>query len=192
MGERGVRLRRGWLLPMVALSAACAATSPAPKSAPRIPSATAIESRRFVRDLREAHDAIVAREHVTATDTALLADVEAIASIPIPQHHSIDSAVRLFTTELRNDVQTYFNRSARYRPSIDRILSEYRLPKALGYLPVIESGYAPTLTSRAGAHGIWQFMTETGREYGLRIDWWVDERADPDRASRAAASYLSD
>jgi membrane-bound lytic murein transglycosylase D len=183
---------RGWLLPAVALSAACAATAPAPKSVPRSPSAVAIESRRFAQDLNESHDAIVARERVTAADTTLLADVEAIASIPIPQHHSIDSAVRLFTTELRDDVQTYFNRSARYRPAIDRILTEYHIPKALGYLPVIESGYVPTRTSRAGAHGIWQFMPETGREYGLRIDWWVDERADPDRAARAAAAYLSD
>ncbi|MGZ7031628.1 MAG: hypothetical protein ACXVIJ_06595, partial [Thermoanaerobaculia bacterium] len=142
---------RGWLLPVVALSAACAATAPAPKSAPRIPSVDAVESHRFLQDLRESRDSIVSREHVTAADTALLADIEAVASIPIPQHHSIDSAVRLFTTELRDDVQTYFNRSARYRPSIDKILAEYHLPKALGYLPVIESGYAPTMTSRAGA-----------------------------------------
>lgn len=183
---------RGWLLAVVVLSAACAATAPAPKSTPRIPSVDAVESHRFFQDLRESRDSIVSREHVTAADTALLADIEAVASIPIPQHHSIDSAVRLFTTELHDDVQTYFDRSARYRPSIDKILAEYRLPKALGYLPVIESGYAPTMTSRAGAHGIWQFMTETGREYGLRIDWWIDERADPDRAARAAAAYLSD
>ena len=71
---------------------------------------------------------------------------------------------------------------------IDKALDEYKLPKGLAYLPVIESAYVPTLTSRAGAHGIWQFMPDTAREYGLRVDWWVDERADPERSTRAAAA----
>lgn len=181
---------RSWLLPVVVFSAACAATTPAPKIAPKVSAAG--ELHRYSADLRDSLDHIAAREHTAPGDAALLADIDAVASIPIPQHRSIDSAVRLFTGELRDDIQSYFYRSARYRPAIDKILAEYKLPKALGYLPVIESGYAPTLTSRAGAHGIWQFMSETAREYGLRVDWWVDERADPDRAARAAAAYLSD
>jgi membrane-bound lytic murein transglycosylase D len=183
---------RTWLLPGLVLSAACAATTtPPPKPAPKESAAT--EIRRYDAELRESWEHIVAREHAAPGDTSLQqADIDAAISIDIPQHRSIDSAVRLFSGRLRDDIQIYFNRSARYRAAIEKVLAEYKLPKALAYLPVIESGYSPTLTSRAGAHGIWQFMIETAREYGLRIDWWIDERADPDRAARAAAEYLSD
>ncbi|HYS54987.1 MAG TPA: transglycosylase SLT domain-containing protein [Thermoanaerobaculia bacterium] len=118
--------------------------------------------------------------------------VATLIDIPVPDHHSIRAALDLFTTEMRSDIQQSLTRSARYKNLIDRVLDEYKLPKALAYLPVIESAYLPRLTSRAGAHGIWQFMPETAREYGLRVDWWVDERADPDRSTHAAAAYLKD
>ena len=184
---------RGLLLPAVVFAAACATNVPAPKVAPKATTSdAAVDWMMYAGDLRDAHDHMIAREHASATDAELQADVESVASLPIPQHPSIDSAVRLFTTRLRGDIQNYFDRSAQYRKSIDAVLTEFHLPKALAYLPVIESGYAPTLTSRAGAHGIWQFMGETAREYGLTINWWIDERADPDLAARAAAAYLSD
>jgi len=184
---------RSWLLPVAVFAAGCAATVPPPKVAPKpATNETSLASQRYEADLREAYAHIVAREHASVNDTELLGDVDAVASIPIPQHWSIDAGVKLFTTRLRDDIQSYLTRSALYRPAIDSVLAEYGLPKALAYLPVIESGYSATLTSRAGAHGIWQFMSETAREYGLHINWWVDERADPDLAARAAAAYLRD
>src|SRR4051812_31974957 len=175
---------RSWLLPVAFVAAACAANVPPPKVVPKTAqSQTSIESRRYEADLREALGHIGTREHASANDATLLADLEAVASIQIPQHWSIDAGVKLFTTHLRGDIQSYLTRSARYRSAIDKVLAEYQLPKALAYLPVIESGYANTMTSRAGAHGMWQFMGETAREYGLRINSWVDERADPDLAA---------
>ena len=112
--------------------------------------------------------------------------------LPIPQHPSVGNALTVLTTTFRNGVQDSLLRSAPYQQMIESVFAEYHLPRALACLPMIESAYSQTLTSRAGARGIWQFMTSTAREYGLRVDDLVDERADAERSTRAAAAYLQD
>lgn len=188
-------MRNTFLLSVVALySVACATSAPAPAVAPPAPSVTAqIDADRFRTELEAAYTHILARTDVTTPpEDAPLVDIDAAASIPIPEHRTIDSAVRLFSGRMKDSIQASLIRSAKYKNLIDKALAEQKLPKGLAYLPVIESAYLPTLTSRAGAHGIWQFMPETAREYGLRVDWWVDERADPERSTRAATAYLKD
>ncbi|MGZ5477631.1 MAG: transglycosylase SLT domain-containing protein [Thermoanaerobaculia bacterium] len=184
------------LLPAAAfVFAACTTTAPPPVPTP-VPQPSPVVSPRssdaahLRAELEQAFDEIVAREGKPVAAPQL--DVEAAASIPIPEHRTISGAVNLFTTRMRDDIQTSLIRSARYEKMIEAALAEYRLPKGLAYLPVIESAYMPALTSRAGAHGIWQFMPDTAREYGLRVDWWVDERADPEKSAYAAAAYLND
>lgn len=190
-------MRNTLLLMAVALySVACASSAPSPKAVPPIPPPVAkavppLDSEEFRKELEAAYAHILSRGGGAPADAPLV-DLEAAASIPIPEHRTINSAVRLFSVDMKDSIQTSLIRSGRYRKLIDNALAEQRLPKGLAYLPVIESAYMPTLTSRAGAHGIWQFMPATAREYGLRVDWWVDERADPQLSTLAAAKYLKD
>jgi membrane-bound lytic murein transglycosylase D len=179
------------LLPAAALLVTACATSARPPLQASGPGPRASDFSELRAELQRAHDDIVAQESKPVAGAPEV-DLEAAASIPIPEHRTIHSALNLFTGEMRDDIQTSLIRFARYKKTIESALHEYRLPKGLAYLPVIESAYLPSLTSRAGAHGIWQFMPETAREYGLRVDWWIDERADPEKSARAAAAYLND
>jgi membrane-bound lytic murein transglycosylase D len=100
--------------------------------------------------------------------------------------------LRYFTGPGRDRMSEWLNRGTRYRPLIASGIERAGLPSEFGFLPIIESGFSPSAVSRAGATGIWQFIPETARAYGLRVDRWVDERRDPDRATDAAVRHLSD
>ena len=87
-------------------------------------------------------------------------------------------------------VETGLRRAGRYRDMVERVLREEGMPQDLIYLAQAESAFQPQAVSKAGARGMWQFMAFSGRKYGLEKNIWVDERQDPEQATRAAARYL--
>ncbi|HUJ12317.1 MAG TPA: lytic transglycosylase domain-containing protein [Thermoanaerobaculia bacterium] len=174
----------GLWAPALALVAAACATAPGPQQ-------PVVSIAPEVKELRAALERANADE-IAPPAPPPRADVDAAVSMPIPQHPSVRSALAYFSGDLKGDIQDSLTRSAGYRKLIEHVLDENHLPKALAYLPVIESAYSETMTSRAGARGMWQIMPETARDYGLRINKWIDERCDPDASTRAAAAYLRD
>ncbi len=126
-----------------------------------------------------------------ATEDAVKADLAATAhDIPISQNERVLSAVELLQTRLRDFVQESLTRGARYLPMIQNVFRAEGLPLDLAYIPIIESGFKTNALSKASARGPWQFMRATASDNGLRTDWYVDERSDPEKSTIAAARYL--
>jgi len=117
---------------------------------------------------------------------------EEIYSIDIPDEEVVGRFMDTLLAQRRDWLQAVLNRSSRYRTVIQAELADRDLPRELGFLPAVESGFQTYAVSPVGAAGLWQLMRNTASPYGLRMDQWMDERRDFMRATEASLRKLED
>ncbi len=112
-------------------------------------------------------------------------------NLDVKDNEEVQMFLQYFSMDKRGTMERWLARAEPHLPYVRAVLASYDLPPDLIVLPFIESGYSNMAYSPVGAGGMWQFMPYTGRRFGLTVDWWVDERRDPYKATVAAAKYLT-
>jgi membrane-bound lytic murein transglycosylase D len=103
----------------------------------------------------------------------------------------VEKRLNFYTKKFKEEFRNYLGRAGKYLQTMAEIFIEKNLPHELVFLPLIESGFKLNAYSPKMAGGPWQFIPSTAKKFGLKIDWWVDERRDPIKSTIAAAEYLS-
>ena len=131
---------------------------------------------------------------VKATEKKVKAPNEAhlIFDFPVTYNARVRKWIKYFQTSGRPSFRRWLERSSRFIPNIEEEMRRANLPLDLAYVAMIESGFSSSASSHANALGMWQFIAPTGQRYGLKIDWWIDERRDFDKSTKAAIAYMSD
>jgi membrane-bound lytic murein transglycosylase D len=120
-----------------------------------------------------------------------LAELSSKTPFNVEYNSDLESVIKSYLKNRKETLQRLINLSAFYFPMFERELDNHDLPLELKYLAIVESALKPRAKSRVGATGLWQFMYETGKMYGLEVSSYVDERSDPLKSTEAAAKYLS-
>ncbi len=112
--------------------------------------------------------------------------------IPVTYNQKVASWVKYYQKTGNNWFKSWIEKSTIYVPYLQKELKAEQLPQDLAYIVMIESGFEPNAKSVASAVGPWQFIPETGSRYGLKNNWWLDERRDFRKSTRAAIRYIRD
>lgn len=126
---------------------------------------------------------------------ATLADSTPSWDIDVHSYESterVEHYVHYFAGPAKERIESRLERGTRFEPMIRAQMRAGGLPEDMYYLALVESGFDQNAYSRSAAVGMWQFMTSTARDMGLRVDWWVDERRDPVKSTVAAVRFIKD
>lgn len=122
---------------------------------------------------------------------ARLKAMDAKSPFAIEYNQGLENIIKSFLKYRKKSFERLMAISEYYFPMFEEALAKQNVPLEIKYLAVVESALNPKAVSRVGATGLWQFMYQTGKQYNLKIDSYVDERSDPLKASEAAAQYLT-
>lgn len=201
------------LIAVVLLVTGCASrpAGPAAGVSPAV-SGAGVTSSVFSQAARDSMGRVQVTESEVAVQAAAIfggapEPVGAVGSGPMPPdtratwdidvrsyetHDAVAQYVGIFTGRARTFMERSMSQGTRFDAMLRRRFREKGLPEDMTYLALIESSYMPHAYSRAAAVGMWQFMAPTARGIGMRVDWWIDERRDPIRATEGAIAFLTD
>jgi len=167
-----------------------AASAPEPRTEPAAPLAASIElkTESTLADLGARIETITPTEEARHNNEAVLGREE--IDLPIELNDQVLGAIDLYTGKFNKWFAAALSRGLPHLPRIREILAEAGIPQDLAYVPIVESAFNPSALSPAKARGLWQFIPSTGKQYGLKQDFFIDERSSVEKATVAAAQYL--